>query len=44
MAFRRPIGLYTFPLTGYATESIEQIYIFAVLCERRLTPLTTFIN
>jgi len=36
----RPI--YTFQLTGYATESNEK-NIFAVLCER-LTPLTTFIN
>jgi len=40
MASRRPI--YTFQLTGYATESNEQ-NIVAVLSEW-LTPLTTFIN
>jgi len=40
MASRIPI--YTFQLTGYATESNEK-NIFAVLCEG-LTPLTTFIN
>jgi len=35
MATRRPIGPYTFQLTGYATEPNEQIYLLFYASDSR---------